>query len=264
MSISSGLVELRDESDGSTSVWVNNVPSSVMRTDPRHLDFEYMRHFAAAVAAWQPPSTMLALHVGAAACTFPRYLCHHYPSSRHIAVDIDTVLPELVRDWWDLPRAPRLRIRTQDGLDALATRHADSLDLVVRDAFAGATTPEHLANEQWWMHARRVVRPGGMVVANVGVWPGKATGLADTLAARATFRRVVAVAEPAIMKGRRRGNVVLVAGDTVDTDALRRYAASAPLPTGVDPFWNRSAGRAMASAAPTEAAPTRTAAHPEG
>jgi spermidine synthase len=259
MKIGSGVVELRDEADGSTSVWVNNVPSSVMRSDAHHLDFEYMRHFAAAIATWPAPAAMLALHIGAAACTFPRYLCHHYTSSRHIAVDIDSALPSLAREWWDLPRAPRLRLRTQDGLDALASRHSDSLDLVVRDAFSGSTTPDHLADDRWWEQARRVVRPGGLVVANVGVVPSEATGAADTHAARAAFRMVVAVSEPAIMKGRRRGNVVLVAGNAVDTDALRRYAASAPLPTGVDPDWNRGTALKRASTAPTTAA-----AHPEG
>ncbi|WP_430867031.1 spermidine synthase [Demequina aurantiaca] len=237
--IGSGTVELRDESDGSTTVWVNNVPSSSMRPEMDVLDFEYMRHMAAAVDAWNPVGRWLALHVGAAACSLPRYLAHAYPESGHIAVDIDTTLPELVREWWDLPRAPRLRIRTQDGLAALETRRDDSLDLVVRDAFAGDATPPHLADAEWWRQARRAVRPSGLVVANVGTRPGTILGRDDTRAARAHFSHVVAVAEHAVLKGKRRGNVVLVAGDSIDTGALGRYAASAPLPTGVDAGWNR-------------------------
>ncbi|MFV0287376.1 MAG: spermidine synthase [Demequina sp.] len=207
-----------------------------MRVDPAVLDFEYMRHFSAAVDAWNPPERMLALHVGAGVCTMARHLVHRYPSSRHIAVDIDATLPELARQWWDLPRAPQLRIRAQDGLDAVAQRHDDSLDLVLRDAFSEALTPSSLADATWWSHARRVTRDGGLVVANVGTVPGTHTHLADAAAARGAFDSVVAVGEHAVMKGRRRGNVVLVAG-AVDVDALRRYAASAPLPTGVDPHW---------------------------
>lgn len=195
---------------------------------------------AAAIAAWGPGGRWLALHVGAAACSLPRYLAHAYPESGHIAVDIDTALPELVREWWDLPRAPRLRIRTQDGLAALVGRRDDSLDVVVRDAFAGDVTPHHLADAQWWQQARRTVRSSGLVVANVGTRPGTVVGRADARAARGAFRHVIAVGEHAVLKGKRRGNVVLVAGDVVDTHTLERYAASAPLPTGVNPGWNRS------------------------
>ena len=239
IAIPTGVVELRDDSDGSTTVWVNNVPSSVLRPEHDVLDFEYMRHAAAAIRVWddgRDDHRWLALHVGAAACTLPRYLAHAHPDSRHIAVDVDTALATLARQWWDLPPAPRLRVRTQDGLEALVSRGADSLDLIVRDAFADDATPAHLAGEDWWSQAARVLRPGGLVVANVAVRPGTTGAAADVAAASGAFASLVAVAEPAVTKGRRRGNVILVAGP-VDRDQLRRYAASAPLPTGVVDHW---------------------------
>lgn len=236
--IATGVAELRDEPDGTTFVWVNGVPSSALTLDPDVLDFEYMRHMSAAVDAWGPPGRMLALHVGAAACTFPRHLAHRLPDSGHIAVDVDTTLPELVRTWWDLPRAPRLRIRAQDGLDAVATRRDASLDLVVRDAFAGDRTPQTLRSPEWWAHAARALRDGGMVLANVGTRPGDRSAAQDVAAARTVLPHVVALSEHAVLKGRRRGNVVLAATHrAIGVDALRRYAASAPLPTGVATEW---------------------------
>ncbi|WP_296664479.1 spermidine synthase [Demequina sp.] len=238
-SIATGVAELRDGPDGTTFLWVNGVPSSPLDPDPAFLAFEYMRHMSAAVDAWGPPARMLALHVGAAACAFPRHLAHRLPDSGHIAVDVDTRLPELVRQWWDLPRAPRLRIRAQDGLEALESRRDASLDLVVRDAFAGDQTPPHLASVRWWTQARRVLRPGGLVLANVGTSPGSRGAAVDVAAAREALGDAVAIAEHAVLKGRRRGNVVLAAvpGGAIDLVALRRYAASAALPTGVSPQW---------------------------
>ena len=235
--IPTGTVRLSDAPDGSTTVWVNGVPSSSMHPDPAVLEFEYMAHMSAAIRTWSPPPRMLALHVGACVCTLARHLVSAYPDSRHIAVDIDAELPELARTWWDLPRSPQLRVRAQDGLEAVATRHDDSLDVIVRDAFAGDTTPPGLADAAWWGHARRVVRADGLVLANVKSMPGSDAHRSDRAAAGAAFAQVVAVGEPAVLKGRRRGNVVLVAGSGVDVDALRRYAASAPLPTGVDDAW---------------------------
>ena len=235
--ISTGSVELTDDPDGVTTVWVNGVPSSSMHVDPAMLDFEYMRLFSAVVAIWERPERMLALHVGAGVGTFPRHLVHAYPDSRHIAVDIDATLPTLAREWWDLPRAPQLRLRQQDGLDAIVSRSDASLDLLVRDAFAGDSTPPELADQQWWAHAKRVLRPDGLVIANVSAVPGMATQRLDVLAARSSFPSVVAVGEGAVLKGRRRGNVVLAASATFNVAQLRRYAASAPLPTSVRTDW---------------------------
>jgi spermidine synthase len=221
-------------------VYVNGVPSSTLRAD-FELDFEYMRHEAAAIAAWvsaRADHAWLALHVGAAACTLPRHLAATHPASRHIAVDVDVTLADLARRWWDLPRAPRLRVRAQDGLAALTERQDASLDLVVRDAFAGDGVPAHLADADWWGHAARVLRIGGLATANLAVAPGAASG--EAAAARSVFAQVVAVGEHAVLKRKRRGNVVLVARTEPDdelTRALSRYAASAPLPTGIDPNW---------------------------
>jgi len=246
MPIATGVVELRDEPDGTVTVYVNGVPSSSLRTDFQ-LDFEYMRHEAAAIAAWDAGRTdhaWLAIHVGAAACTLPRHLAHTHPLSRHIAVDLDVTLAELARRWWDLPRAPRLRVRAQDGLEALSERQAGSLDLIVRDAFGDDAVPVHLAGSDWWGQAARVLRPGGLVTANVAVTPASGSGSspsrADAQAAREAFTSVIAIGEHAVLKRKRRGNVVLVAATEPDEDltrALARYAASAPLPTGVDPNW---------------------------
>ena len=252
--IATGTAQLIDEADGSVTVYVNGVPSSSLREDTS-LDFEYMRHEAAAIAAWdalREDHAWLALHVGAAACTLPRHLAAAHPASRHIAVDVDVTLADLARRWWDLPRAPRLRVRAQDGLAALAERADASLDLIVRDAFEGNSVPAHLATAEWWAHARRVVREGGLVVANVAVTPQSPAAAADARAARDAFAHVLAVGEHAVLKRKRRGNVVLVATAERQSGAqrqsqdqpqsglaaaLERYAASAPLPTGVAANW---------------------------
>lgn len=235
--IATGSAELRYETDGSTTVLVNGVASSSLRADPAHLDFEYMRHAAAAIALWGPPTRMVVLHVGGAACTFPRHLAHHYPDSRHLVVEVDPVLARLAREWGDLPRAPRLRIRVGDGLEVLRSKPDASVDIVVRDAFAGDATPAHLADEEWWRDVRRVVRPGGLAIANVAAVPRSDDGRQDARFAGRAFASVCAIGEPAALAGARVGNATIIAGDALDLDGLRRYAASAPLPTVVRVGW---------------------------
>src|SRR4029079_16644179 len=82
--VSTGWAELRDETDGSVTVYVNGVPSSTLRAD-FELDFEYMRHEAAAIAAWdasRADSAWLSLHIRSAACTLPKYLAPAHAQSR--------------------------------------------------------------------------------------------------------------------------------------------------------------------------------------
>lgn len=214
---------------------VNNVPSSTLHPDADRLDFEYMRHVSAAVRAWGPPHGFAALHLGGAGCTLPRHFAEAYPDSRHLVIEIDPVLAELARSWTDLPRAPRLRIRVGEALEEMRAMRDGGWDVVVRDAFIGNDTPAHLADETWWGQARRLVRPGGVVVANVVAKPRSDAALRDARAARSAFADVVALGDPGAISGKRIGNIVLVAGDDVDAEALQRYAASAPLPTVVRP-----------------------------
>lgn len=205
------LVPDRDE-PALVTLLVNGVPSScVHRLDPTRLEFEYHQQMAAAVDLL-PAGPVDALHVGAAACTFPRWLDAVRPGSRQVAVDVDATLLELVRGWFDLPRSPRLRLRATDGLDALAAQRDASLDLVVRDAFDGDRTPARLTTTGFLAEAARALRPGGLYLANVADRAPLTLARAEVATALSVFGSVVLVAEPAVLRGHRYGNLVLVAG----------------------------------------------------
>ena len=56
-------------------------------------------------------------------------------------VEIDAKLAELVRGWFDIPRAPLVRIRVGEARAVTESLSEDSRDLVIRDVFSGSTTP---------------------------------------------------------------------------------------------------------------------------
>lgn len=254
VAVATGTVELvvdRDDPRGVT-VHVNGVPSSYVHEDPTVLAFEYMEHMGALLDA-VAPGPLRALHVGAAGCSLPRWVEARRPGSRQVAIDPDPTLLELVRGWFDLPRSPVLRLRAEDGRAALASSAPASADVVVRDAFAGDTTPAHLTTRGWTDEVLRVLRPGGLYLANVAdraplrLVRGEVATLLAHLTATADdeaprWSSVVLVAEPAVLKGRRYGNLVLAAvragapgpdltGQQVERD-LRRLAVPATLVTG--------------------------------
>ncbi|EYR64199.1 spermidine synthase [Actinotalea ferrariae CF5-4] len=235
---SSGTVELvRDPSDpDAVTLLVNGVPSSHLDlSDPTWLEFEYMQHMAAVVDLL-PPGPLDAVHLGAAACALPRRVEAVRPGSRQLAVDVDEELLRHVRTWFALPRSPRLRLRAGDGRTVLAGLPDASADVVVRDAFAGDATPAHLTTAEFVAQVHRVLRPGGVYLANCADRPPLALARAE-VATTATALDVALVAEPGQLKGRRYGNLVVVGtregGPDLAGPALARALRRLPVPATV-------------------------------
>lgn len=215
--ISTGIAKLIPETDGSVLLEINGVPSSHLAPDPEDLVFEYMRWMRIVIdhhlESLPPSHTAQLAHLGGAGCSLPRAVASAHPNSRQTVVEVDGQLAELVRVWFDLPRSPQLRIRVEDARHALEAWRPERFDLLIRDVFAGDTTPDSLLTVQAARAAARALRPGGIYLANCAAPPG--TGLlADEVATLATvFTHVGVIAEPAHLAGKRRGNCVLLASD---------------------------------------------------
>lgn len=246
--------------DGAWLLTVNGAESSQLNPDdPLDLGFEYMRWIAAVVMhRWDAPAPLRILHLGAAGCTLARWAAAWYPDSRQTAVELDAGLAALARERFALPRAPRLRIRVGEAGEVLAGSREASRDVIVRDVFAGATpedqvTPEHLTGLDAARHARRVLSADGMYLVNHGGGPDLTLARREAATLNAVFGTVVAIADPQMLKGRRRGNIVFAAtdgpltkregGGALSRDALVRHLLADPLPARVvDPVTDFAAG----------------------
>ena len=98
---------------------INGVQSShVIVGQPRMLDFEYMRWIAAVldshIQTHLNPEKLRITHLGGGACSLARYCADVYPNSRNTVVELDAKLAEYVRDWFDIPKSPRVKIRVGD------------------------------------------------------------------------------------------------------------------------------------------------------
>lgn len=205
---------------------VNGVPSShVDLADPLRLDFEYMRWMAALVTARframhdGGARRLRALHLGGGACSMARWAAAAYPDSRQVVVELDGRLAELVRGWFDLPRAPLLRLRTGEAGEVLRSLTDDTRDLVIRDVFAGDKTPADLTTVAFTREAARVLAGDGLYVVNCGDTPQLETARREAATIGAVFAHTAIVADPAMLKGRRYGNMVIA-------------GSNAPIPAG--------------------------------
>ena len=214
--IDTGTAELVRDRDRPTGfmLFVNGVESShADLADPVWLEFEYLRWMGVIIADRFAGSDFDVVHLGAAGCSLARHLLATEPRSRHLAVDIDARLATSVRKWFDLPRAPALRIRVGDARAVTEALPAHSADVIVRDVFAGALTPDNLTTLEFAELAARVLRPGGLLLANCADGADLTLTRSELVTLGAVFGRLAAVADAPMLKGRRRGNVVLAAGD---------------------------------------------------
>ena len=260
--------DLRFEADdrgGVTVVRDGHPQSHVCLTDPEWLAFDYVARLALAIDAAAPepaPGVLRVTHVGGAGMTLARWVQATRPGSPQIVLEPDVALTEAVRAHLPLPRGHRIRVRAETGRDGVAGLRDASADVVVLDAYADGRVPADLVSVEFFEQVCRVLTPGGLLAANLADEPGlrhTARVVAGVMAAG--LGDVALVASHEVLKGRRFGNVVIVARRgsparaTPSTDGafttggaatggavsraptvgelLRRPVASASLPTGI-------------------------------
>jgi spermidine synthase len=210
---------------------VDGTPQShVDIDDPTYLSFEYVRrlgHVVDLVAA--PGAPVSVVHLGAGALTLARYVAATRRGSRQRAVEISDEVAALVRDELPLGRGLRVPVQVADAREALRRLRDGVADLVVLDVFAGARTPAHLTTVELMTDVARVLAPGGVFAANVADGPPLSFARGQVATAQAVFAHVAAAAEPSIWRGRRFGNLVLVASAApLPVEELARRCAGDP------------------------------------
>src|SRR5919107_5153229 len=201
--VDTGDCELIADQDNSTG-WllkINGVMSShIDLADPLFLDFEYMRWMAALIESRWPPSgiagtkpKLRGLHLGGGACSLARYFSAAYPDARQVVVELDGKLAEYVRGWFDLPKAPLLRIRVGEARAVTETLTPDTRDFIIRDVFAGAVTPVALTTAEFNEHVRRVLAPGGIYVVNSCDGPDLKNAREDAATIAAAFEHTIII-----------------------------------------------------------------------
>ena len=170
-----------------------------------------MQRIADAIDAQAPSGERLrVVHVGGAAMTLARYVAHTRPSSAQIVIEPDSALTDRVREMVPLPRRSGIKVRATDGRSAIAAMRDDYADVVIVDAFIGPKVPDELVTTEFLADVARVLTADGTIMVNItdrapfDFARRVAAGVAEV------FAHTCWSAEPATLKGRRRGNIVLL------------------------------------------------------
>ncbi len=241
VTLSSGLLAEIEEDrwvPGAIQLLVDGTPQShVNLREPSEVFFEYVRRIAHAIDLFRTPGQPVsALHLGGGAFTLPRYIEATRPGSRQQVIELESALVGLVREAAPLPKRASIRVRHGDAREVLGKlpqgMHG-AIDLVVVDIFAGSRTPAHVSSIEFYELIAPLLAPDGLVVVNTTDGTGQAFTRSQVATLAAVFGTVAAVGEPQTLKGRRFGNVVLLASNSdVDHELewLPRLLAGGPHP----------------------------------
>ncbi|MFF7331564.1 fused MFS/spermidine synthase [Streptomyces sp. NPDC008150] len=216
---------------------VDGAPQSYVDLDaPTHLEFEYVRRAGHVLDVVAPPGVALdVLHLGGGALTLPRYVAATRPGSRQDVVEADRGLLGLVAECLPLPPGSGTALHAADARAHLEAAPDDSADVLVADVFGGSRVPAHITSLTFAREAERVLRPGGVYLANLADAAPFAFLRSQLATFAAVFEELALIAEPGVLRGRRFGNALLIASHhPVDTGALARLTASDAFPARVE------------------------------
>jgi spermidine synthase len=148
----------------------------------------------------------------------------------------DAALIERVRVELPLPARSGIKVRPVDGRTGLSSVRDGSQGLVVVDAFAGGRMPAELTTAAFWADVARVLVARGRLVANLVDRAPFRHARRVIAGIRTHLPELVVTAEPATLRGRRQGNLVVIAGRTPHgsateiADALGAAAARSGAP----------------------------------
>jgi spermidine synthase len=199
-----------------------------------YLTGDYWDEFLVLPFAVRPRAPAAVAILGNAAGTTARALGRYFPATSVDAVEIDSELTELGRRWFDL-RNPRMRVHHQDARPYL--RRTDRrYDAIMVDVYRQPYIPFYLTTREFFELARDRLRPGGMVVVNVG-HPEGHHDLEKVLAA--TMREVF----PVVLRDASEDTNTQVLGTVGPASGARLRRAAGAIPGALRPLARATAGR---------------------
>jgi spermidine synthase len=106
-----------------------------------------------------------------------------------------------------------VRIRVGEAREVTRSLTESSRDLIIRDVFAGSRTPLPLTTAEFTREAKKVLAPDGVYMVNCGDGPDLRMARREAATIASVFAVTAVIADPAMLKGRRYGNIIIAGSD---------------------------------------------------
>ncbi|MCS7145555.1 MAG: fused MFS/spermidine synthase [Aigarchaeota archaeon] len=146
-------------------LYLNGLPHSGMSIkEPDRLVFTYTKFFELAVALKRNAERVL--FIGGGGFSGPKYFLQEFPSLVVEVVEIDPVVIEVARKYFDVPDEPQLIIHNDDGRVFLQ-KVERKFDGIIIDAYAKTYIPYHLMTLEFFRLVKNRLSDDGVVVSNI-------------------------------------------------------------------------------------------------
>jgi spermidine synthase len=220
-------IRVTEESGLRTLCFDDATETRMSLQDPLKGHFEYTEYFHLAWL-WNPQLTNV-LMIGLGGGSAQRAFEHYYPGVKLETVEIDPMVVQVAKDYFNFKESGRQGVHVEDGRVFLR-RSTARYDLILLDAYVGgrygSSIPQHLATQEFFKLVREHLTTNGVAAYNV---IGTTSGWhADIVGA---IYRTLKTVFPQVYLFPARGsqNVVLlatVAGFKADMYTLRQRAAA--------------------------------------
>ncbi|HEX6222129.1 MAG TPA: fused MFS/spermidine synthase, partial [Acidimicrobiia bacterium] len=133
--------------------------------DPTYLEFRYVKLIADIIEVEAPEGPLDVVSIGGGGFTMPGYIEHTRPGSTNTVLEIDSKLVEIGRE--ELALTDEIEVIVDDARTSLREVDDNGTDVVIGDAYSGASVPWHLTTVEYKTEIDRVLEPHGIYVMNV-------------------------------------------------------------------------------------------------
>ena len=193
--------------------------SGISLDDSAELLFDYNQRFIEIVASVRPQKVLV---IGGGAFSLPMAIIERFDDITVDVVEIDPVLVDISKQYFNLTNSPRLNIHVTDGRQFIEDVKS-KYDLIIIDAFSGLDIPSSLVSVEAAKLYKSALSPGGAVALNfISAYHTTKPALAHRLIA--TFEPIFSNVEifPAEYSARvkKPDNLILIAtdGNTLQLD----------------------------------------------
>jgi spermidine synthase len=141
-----------------------DIQSEMLLARPDALVLDYQRAMMGFVLFAARPRHIVMVGLGGG--SLAKFCHHHFPDARITVIELRADVIALRNAFHVPPDSARFTVVHGDAADWLA-RHPGTADVLLVDGFDADGLPPHLADAPFYADCRRLLRPGGVLVANV-------------------------------------------------------------------------------------------------
>lgn len=138
--------------------------SGMYLEDPFDSPFLYAAYAHLSLIFRPQPKNVLVIGLGGG--SIPKRLWRDYPGMTIDVAELDPMVVEVAKRFFDVREEPRLRITAQDGRIFLRTTRL-RFDMIIVDAYFAESIPFHLTTREFVELAKSRLAPGGVIVSNI-------------------------------------------------------------------------------------------------